>query len=454
MGWNERDYVVLVNTSNQGSFVEEYECQLDDNESLMNDSDQEKNIEMFMNSGEHSDNEFNKQLIMELLPDQYSYHVVKFEVVSTNTSDLNFELETRVNVTAVDEVKHFLELLNGSTGCTYNIQSGRPDRIQDGAASRSKIRGFRKCCLNVSNNAEKKPKQEGKNTKCKSTVNFRLENPSSGSKSLQADREKYPLLIQIHFVHNHALNRAEYLRYLSVSQATKDSFTDMFESDLTPGAALEEERRKIKEEFPESWPQHFADKSKLPGLFWAHYWYKLWLDAKFGSRDGVDACVKAEKAVEAFDEDCKSRYPLSEGESYAKMAQSPDGQTVVAICDPFMRRVHQIIPQSGELILMDATSNLDRNDTKLFHLYCPSSIGGLPVAELITTREDGPTIAFALQVLKSVLPAGAFYGRGREVGPVLFMTDDCDAETNALSAVWPQAELLLCQFHFVGYSHN
>ena len=98
---------------------------------------------------------------------------------------------------------------------------------------------------------------------------------------------------------------------------------------------------------------------------------------------------------------------------------------------------------------MDATSNLDRNDTKLFHLYCPSSIGGLPVAELITTREDGPTIAFALQVLKSVLPAGAFYGRGREVGPVLFMTDDCDAETNALSAVWPQAELLLCQFHLL-----
>ena len=66
----------------------------------------------------------------------------------------------------------------------------------------------------------------------------------------------------------------------------------------------------------------------------------------------------------------------------------------MAIVDLFMRRVHKVIPQSAELILMDATSNLDRNDTKLFHLICPSVIGGLPVAELLTTREDTDTILF------------------------------------------------------------
>ena len=27
------------------------------------------------------------------------------------------------------------------------------------------------------------------------------------------------------------------------------------------------------------------------------------------------------------------------------------------------------------------------------------------------------------------------------------MTDDCQAERNALSAVWPEARLLLCTFH-------
>ena len=38
---------------------------------------------------------------------------------------------------------------------------------------------------------------------------------------------------------------------------------------------------------------------------------------------------------------------------------------------------------------------------------------------MITTREDEETIVFGLQLLKSVLPAGAFYGRGTAKGPVL-----------------------------------
>ena len=40
---------------------------------------------------------------------------------------------------------------------------------------------------------------------------------------------------------------------------------------------------------------------------------------------------------------------------------------------------------------------------------CPSVVGGLPLAEILTTREDTGTILFALELLKSVLPPGAFY---------------------------------------------
>ena len=49
--------------------------------------------------------------------------------------------------------------------------------------------------------------------------------------------------------------------------------------------------------------------------------------------------------------------------------------------------------------------------------------------------------------MKEVLPDYAFYGRGKNKGPVLFMTDDADAEINALHAVWPEAKLLLCVWH-------
>ena len=120
---------------------------------------------------------------------------------------------------------------------------------------------------------------------------------------------------------------------------------------------------------------------------------------------------------------------------------------MIVVVDPFMKRVHNSVPQSGEIVMVDATSNLDRNDTKLFHLMCPSTIGALPLAEMITTREDEFTIKFGLEMMKAVLPPGAFYGRGRDIGPEVLMTDDCLAERNALSSAWPGAVLLLCIFH-------
>ena len=95
---------------------------------------------------------------------------------------------------------------------------------------------------------------------------------------------------------------------------------------------------------------------------------------------------------------------------------------------------------------MDATSNLDRQDTKLFHIICPSPAGGLPLGTVITSREDEVTVKAGFDLYKSLLPARAFFGRGEE-GPKIAMTDDSQAEQNALSATWPEMVLLLCIFH-------
>ena len=68
-----------------------------------------------------------------------------------------------------------------------------------------------------------------------------------------------------------------------------------------------------------------------------------------------------------------------------------------------MQRVHGIVPQAGDIIMVDATSNLDRNDSKLIHVVCPSPIGALPLADSIVTREDLKTLKFVFELLKSVL---------------------------------------------------
>jgi hypothetical protein len=49
--------------------------------------------------------------------------------------------------------------------------------------------------------------------------------------------------------------------------------------------------------------------------------------------------------------------------------------------------------------------------------------------------------------LKTILPSYAFYGRGPQTGPMIFITDDSSAERNALEICWPQGIRLLCTFH-------
>ena len=390
-------------------------------------------------------------LLLAMLPEVYHYKFLNYNLEHNNLQEMQFCLETRVDVGTQDNVKLFLSELNHSTGCTFNMQSGRQDRQCD--SHRAKYSGYRKCCMKVIKSGDREF-QPGKNTNCGAKINFRLENPIAKDANQRKDKENFPLWLKIEFTHNHSCNRAEFFKYRSVSDKTKSAFSEMFKQGLTPSTAHAEMRRQIKEEFPESWPEKFADRSTLPSIFWSYYWHREWTDKTIGSRDGVDAFEKAIDMVKDFDENCKKDFPLAEGEHYARIAQSKQGQTVVAIVDPFMRRVHQTIPQSGELILIDATSNLDRNDTKLFHLICPSVVGGLPVAEILTTREDTDTIMFGLELLKSVLPGGAFYGRGRDAGPQLFMTDDCDALRNALAGAWESSELLLCIFHILQAQWN
>ena len=71
-----------------------------------------------------------------------------------------------------------------------------------------------------------------------------------------------------------------------------------------------------------------------------------------------------------------------------------------------------------------------------------SPAGGLPLGFVITPSESEDILRASFEALKEVLPEEAFNKRGKDKGPVIFMTDDADAEINALHAVWPDAKLL------------
>ena len=123
-----------------------------------------------------------------------------------------------------------------------------------------------------------------------------------------------------------------------------------------------------------------ADRSIIPDYFWVFHFHKMYMNTNHGPQSGPESFRIAQEKVAAYNE--------KHGRELAKIRLLDTGDVIMAVCDDFCRRVHETVPQAGDIVLVDATSNLDRHDTKLFHLVCPTPVGGLPLGTLITSRED------------------------------------------------------------------
>lgn len=55
-------------------------------------------------------------------------------------------------------------------------------------------------------------------------------------------------------------------------------------------------------------------------------------------------------------------YNMEQGETCVRMEETTDGQTIIAVCTPLMKRVHRLGKHSGELMFMDSSG---LKDTKL-----------------------------------------------------------------------------------------
>ena len=384
--------------------------------------------------------EFAKGQILNILPEKREYRLEDWKMSDhpVVSDDLQFEVSGRVNVRTKEEALIFLEEVYDATGTSFNIESGRQDR--QGA-------GRRKCVMNVFQDKAKpkKLRRPDMQRKCPAVITFRLDKEKEilkrdspervAKKELERD---FPLFFNFNMIHNHQTNRHEHSRFGNVSE----------EEGLTASAAWHAFRDEIKENNPDNFHILFGNRRVVPDYFWPHKFFAKWIEDKIGSFGGVDGFQKL-KTFEDFDKKNQEIEKLPGDQKYAAIEQTDEGKTIVVIIDRLMRRVHSMVPQSGDMVIMDATSNIDRSDTKLFHLMCPSAIGGLPVGTIVVTREDEETIYRSLKLYQKNLPEFAFYGRGPQLGPHLGMTDYCQAERNALRRIWPELIALLCHFHIL-----
>ena len=85
----------------------------------------------------------------------------------------------------------------------------------------------------------------------------------------------------------------------------------------------------------------------------------------------------------------------------------------VAIVTPLMARVHRHIKHAGELVFLDATSNVDEHNLKLFLMATHSPCGGLTLGIFLCNDEQQETLSRTMSLLKDCMPDNAFY-RKRE----------------------------------------
>ena len=99
---------------------------------------------------------------------------------------------------------------------------------------------------------------------------------------------------------------------------------------------------------------------------------------------------------------------------------------------------------------MDSSSNMEEHNLRVSILCTHSIAGAFPLGIMICSDERTTTLVKGINFLKNCFPDDAFYGRGREVGPGVIMTDNSDELREALNLVWPSTKLILCIFHKFG----
>uniref|UniRef100_A0A1A8L8P5 Si:dkey-75a21.2 n=1 Tax=Nothobranchius pienaari TaxID=704102 RepID=A0A1A8L8P5_9TELE len=237
--------------------------------------------------------------------------------------------------------------------------------------------------------------------------------------------------------HNHPLDSAEILKQRSVSKETVEKLEKLFQSGHSPCSALNTLKYDLQEELGDSYVDASADRSICPDFSFCYRLYNSIFKKTYVAASGDSVIQDLQERLVVYNNEQR--------ETCGLMELTADGQIVVAFCTPLMKRIHRLARHSGEIVVIDSSGYCGKN-SRAFLLLTHSAAGGLPLGVIVTKSESQNSIATGLNLLKTLLPGDAFYGRG-ELGPNVFMTNDCKALRQALQNLFPQTTPLLSVFH-------
>ena len=79
-----------------------------------------------------------------------------------------------------------------------------------------------------------------------------------------------------------------------------------------------------------------------------------------------------------------------------KMTSTNSTPMILAMCTPIMRRAHQYVQQSRDVVFLDATSSFDRHNTSIFLMSTITPVGAVPLGVFVMSDEQEETITKGL----------------------------------------------------------
>ncbi|KAF0307387.1 hypothetical protein FJT64_021273 [Amphibalanus amphitrite] len=160
----------------------------------------------------------------------------------------------------------------------------------------------------------------------------------------------------------------------------------------TVNRALETLRVELQAEYGDEYPLVSADRSIVPDSRYAYELYQKLFKEEYGtganqrlsSLDNIKKVVTNTERV-AVEQHC--------------------GETIVAAVTPLMERAHTL-RESGEIVFIDASGNMDRDNLRVFLIMTWSVAGGLPLGVMLSTSEAQTTLEKGLKMLCGILPDG------------------------------------------------
>ncbi|CAG8763923.1 5969_t:CDS:1, partial [Acaulospora morrowiae] len=214
-----------------------------------------------------------------------------------------------------------------------------------------------------------------RNINCNASIHLRLE-------KWRLDLS-HPLEINIKFIHNHIIDSAESLSFRHVKEEVRNKFLELFKDGHSPISALysHEDNLYLLATNDQELLELLADRANNPDYNYIYKLFQQYRETTFGNYNGKGMFDHLTEMIDNYNNSGNGKAILQKYDTYTGEA------FILCIVTGLMCRVHEKIPQTGELCYMDASASFEPLNTSITLLYTSCMIGALPLGLFITSDE-------------------------------------------------------------------